>query len=151
LPWAAGAGGTAIHFMTLPDLRIDPPYSEEFKDLLAFSSFAETEKTLFRLDYLCRKYQLASDKKGVEYCRQIAVLGRRRAELISRNRRVNAQKRLQKNEIAQWFTIWLETPSIFENWLSMRKDTEEFGKLLESETQSKQRAGDPYASRDKSS
>jgi hypothetical protein len=87
----------------------------------------------------------------VEYCRQIAVLGRRRAELISRNRRVNAQKRLQKNEIAQWFTIWLETPSIFENWLSMRKDTEEFGKLLESETQSKQRAGDPYASRDKSS
>ena len=128
------ADKAAIHAMALRDLKIDPSYCEVFKDLLAFSSFAEAEKTILRLHYLCRNFQLASDKKGVEYCRQVAALGRRRAELISRNARVNLQKRLQKKEIAQWFQIWLETPSIFEDWLSMRKSTEEFKKLLESET-----------------
>jgi hypothetical protein len=116
------------------DPKIDPPYSEALEGLLAFSSFEATESTIRRLDYLCRKYRLASDKKGVAYCRQVAVLGRQRAELISRNPRVSPQKRLQKREIAQWFRVWLETPSIFEDWLSMRKSTEEFRKLLESET-----------------
>jgi hypothetical protein len=118
--------------MALPDLKIDPPYCEAFEGLPAFSSFADTEKTILRLDYLRRNYHSASDKKGEEYCRQVAAMGRMRAELISRNRRVNPQKRLQKREIAQWFKIWLETPSIFEDWLSMRKDTEECKRLLES-------------------
>jgi hypothetical protein len=128
------ADRTPIPAMALRDLKIDPPYCEVLEDLLAFSSFAEAEQTINRLDFLCRNYQSASDKKGVEYCRQIATLGRRRAELISRNQRVNPQKRLQKREIAQWFKIWLEAPSIFEDWLSMRKSTEEFKRLLESET-----------------
>jgi hypothetical protein len=115
-------------------VKIDPPYCDVFDNILAFSSFAEAEKTIQQLDYLCRNYELASDKKGVDYCRRIAALGRQRAELISRNARVNLQKRLQKKEIAQWFGIWLETPSIFNDWLLMRKSTEEFQKLLELET-----------------
>lgn len=119
---------------TIRDLEIDPPYSDIFEGLLAFASFEEAEKTILHLDFLCRNYRLLSDKKGVEYCRQVAALGRRRAELISRNRRVSPQKRRQKGEIAQWFRVWLETPSIFEDWLSMRKSTEEFRKLSEPET-----------------
>jgi hypothetical protein len=115
-------------------LKIDPPYCDILDSVLAFSSFEEAEKTIQRLDYLCRNYQLVSDKKGVDYCRRVAALGRQRAELISRNRRVNLLKRLQKKEIAQWFGIWLETPSIFKDWLSMRKSTEEFQKLLNAET-----------------
>ena len=114
--------------------KIDPPYCDVLDTLLAFASFAEAEETIHRLDYLCRNYQSASDKKGVDYCRRIAFLGRQRAELISRNARVNPQKRLHKKEIAQWFRIWLETPAIFQDWLLMRKGTEEFKKLLESET-----------------
>jgi len=114
-------------------LEIEPPYREAFTGILSFSSFAAAEETLKRLENLWQKYHSASDKKGVEYCRQIALLGRRRAELISRNKRVCLQKRLQKQEIAAWFRIWLETPDIFDNWLAMRKSTEEFRELLQSE------------------
>jgi hypothetical protein len=128
------------------DLQIDQPYGEELEGLLSFSSFAQTEQTIQRLENLCRKYRLASDKKGVEYCRQVASLGRKRAELISRNRRVSLSKRLQKQEIATWFKIWLETPAIFEDWLAMRKNTEEFRKLLESESAQAPKSGDSYAS-----
>jgi len=113
--------------------EMEPPYREAFTGILAFSTFAEAEETIRRLENLCRKYRASSDKKGVAYCRQIAVLGRHRAEIISRNKKVNLQRRLQKQEIANWFRVWLETPDLFENWLVLRKGTEEFKKLLEPE------------------
>ena len=119
--------------MASDDLELEPPYREALTGILAFSTFAEAEETLRRLENLCRKFRSVSDKKGVEYCRRIALLGRRRAELISRNKRVRLQKRLQKQEMANWFRVWLETPALFEDWLSMRKSTEEFKKLLEPE------------------
>ncbi len=114
-------------------LEIEPPYREDLTGILAFSTFDEAEETLRRLENLCRKYRDASDKKGVEYCRQIAFLGRRRAEIISRNKKVSPDKRLQKKEIANWFRIWLETPALFEDWLSMRKSTDEYKNLSASE------------------
>ncbi len=116
-------------------LEIEPPYREELTGVLAFSTFDEAEKTIKALENLRRKYQSASDKKGVEYCRQIGYLGRKRAELISRNKKVALPKRLQKQEMAAWFRIWLETPALFEDWLSMRKRTDEFRSLLNSESE----------------
>jgi hypothetical protein len=126
-------------------LQIDQPYREVLSGILAFSTFDEAEQTLKRLEKICRNYQEASDKKGVAYCRQIAALGRRRAELISLNKKVALQKQLQKKEIATWFKVWLETPAIFEDWLSLRKSTEEFRILLNSERFRSAKPGDPNA------
>ena len=115
-------------------LEMESPYREALAGILSFSSLSEAEKTIGRLESLRREYQSAGDQKGEEYCRKIALLGRHRAELISRNKRVRIQKRKQKQEIAVWFRIWLETPEIFENWLILRKKTEEFQELLKSES-----------------
>ena len=112
------------------EMDMEKPYSDDLKRILVFSDFVEAEKSIRNLEKLCRKYMEASDKKGVEYCRRIALLGRRRSEFISRNKRVSLQKRLEKREIAEWFRIWLETPDLFEDWLALRKKTEEFKKLL---------------------
>jgi hypothetical protein len=130
--------------MARPALQIESPYREALEGILSFSSLRAAEETLQRLEKLRQKYQSASDKKGVEYCRRIAILGRRRAELISRNRRVGIQKRLQKQEIATWFRIWLETPAIFDNWLAMRKSTQEFKGLLKSECLDGPNTGDRH-------
>jgi hypothetical protein len=127
-------------------LEIESPYHEALAGILSFSSFDAAEQTLKRLEYLRWKYHSAGDKKGVEYCRQIALLGRRRAEFISRNKRVCLQKRLQKQEIATWFRIWLETPAIFDNWLALRKKTGEFQELLQSESLQDSKSGDRHAS-----
>src|SRR5687767_13109423 len=97
---------------------IPPPYSEVLDGILSFTDFSRTEDTLRRLEDLRQRFHSAGDKKGIEYCRLIARLGRRRAELIGRNVRVNTNKRLQKREISTWFAIWLETPDLFEDWLA---------------------------------
>jgi hypothetical protein len=51
-------------------------------------------------------------------------------------------KRLQKKEIAAWFSIWLETPDIFDEWLSLRKSTEEFRSIANSECFGSAESGD---------
>jgi hypothetical protein len=121
--------------MTKTAFVIEPPYNEPLDGILCFSTFAEAELTLKSLEKLCRNYAASSDKKGMEYCRRIASLGRSRAELISRNKKVRLEKRLQKKEIATWFRIWLETPDLFDDWLSLRKCTDEFQALAGSETE----------------
>ena len=111
-------------------MDFEKPYNDDLKGILAFSNFTEAEKTIRNLQKLYGKYEKASDKKGIECCRKIALLGRQRAEFISRNKRVSLRKRLQKREIAEWFRIWLEIPTLFDDWLMMRKRTEDFKKLL---------------------
>ncbi len=115
------------------EIVIRPPYDEVLKGILSFRSFQDAERTLLRLEELRQKYLAECDDKGIEYCRQTALLGRRRAELISCNKRVQALKRRQKREIAFWFQIWLETPDLFKDWLELRKGTLSFLQLSEAE------------------
>jgi hypothetical protein len=98
--------------------------------MLSFATLAETEETITRLENMRQRFLAASDKKGVEYCHQLALAGRQRAEMIARNRRVSAGKRIEKQEAALWFRIWLETPELFGDWLILRKASEDYQKLL---------------------
>ena len=103
-------------------------YEEEFTDLLHFSTFTEAEMCLVRLDELLRKFSLDGERNAAERVREVARLGRRRAEMISRNHKVEAENRAQKEEAAHWFAIWLETPDAFFDWLEVRKQSPEFQK-----------------------
>ena len=101
-------------------------YEEEFSDLLHFSNLEEAEMCLVRLDELLRKFVTEGEHAEAERVREVARLGRRRAEMISHNRKVDEAKRAEKAEIAQWFAIWLETPDAFFDWLEVRKTSPEF-------------------------
>jgi hypothetical protein len=103
-------------------------YEEEFTDLLHFSTLDEAEMCLIRLDELLRKFLVEDERAAAERVREVARLGRRRAEMIARNHKVDALKRAEKEEIAHWFAIWLETPDAFFDWLEVRKQSPEFQK-----------------------
>ena len=103
-------------------------YEEEFQDLLHFSTLEEAEMCLIRLDELWRRFVFEGETAAAERALEVARLGRRRAEMISRNAKVEAKKRAEKREIAQWFQIWLETPDAFFDWLELRKQSAEFQK-----------------------
>lgn len=101
-------------------------YEEEFSDLLHFSTLDEAEMCLVRLDELLRKFLAEEERAAAERVREVARLGRRRAEMISRNHKVDATKRAEKEEIANWFAIWLSTPDAFFDWLEVRKQSPDF-------------------------
>jgi hypothetical protein len=101
-------------------------FEEEFEDILHFRTLSDAEVSLTRLDELLRRFRTHGEKAAVERVLEIARLGKRRAEMISHNRKVEAPKREEKKEIAEWFRIWLETPDAFFDWLEVRKASPEF-------------------------
>jgi hypothetical protein len=101
-------------------------YEEEFEDLLHFKTLEDAEVSIMRLDELMRKFQVHGERAAVERVLNVARLGKRRAEMIARNAKVEPSKRAEKLEIANWFRIWLETPDAFFDWLDVRKQSPDF-------------------------
>jgi len=101
-------------------------YEEEFEDLLHFKTLGDAEVSIMRLDELMRKFREHDEHAAVERVLGVARLGKRRAEMIARSHKVEPLKRAEKEEIAGWFRIWLETPDAFFDWLDMRKQSPEF-------------------------
>jgi len=105
-------------------------YEEEFHDLLHFATLEEAEMCLVRLDELLHKFLAEGQRAAAARVLEVAKLGRRRAEMIARNPRVDPQKRAEKQEILQWFRVWLETPEAFFDWLEVRKQSPEYQRLF---------------------
>lgn len=109
-------------------VHVDPEgqYEEEFQDLLHFATLEEAEVCLIRLDELLRKFETEGRRAGEARVLEIARLGRRRAEMIARNHKVDTAKRKEKEEVASWFAVWLKQPDAFFDWLEIRKQSPEF-------------------------
>jgi hypothetical protein len=106
--------------------EVEDQFEEEFEDLLHFKTLADAEVSLMRLDELSRRFKTHGEKAAAERVLDIARLGKRRAEMIARNHKVERHKREEKEEIANWFRIWLETPDAFFDWLDVRKKSPDF-------------------------
>jgi len=105
---------------------IEEPYATRLKGLLQFSDLNSAEKSLRNLDAAYREYSAAADGVGVEIVRTLALRGKVRAQNLSANPRVRPEKRQEKQEIAAWFRVWLQSPDLFADWLELRKNSEEF-------------------------
>jgi len=106
--------------------RLESPYDAMFRNILKFSDFNQTITTLRRLENLRKKFVLENDREGLRLVRETALKGKQRAEMIAKNEKVAPQKRAEKQEIVEWFTIWLQSPEIFENWILLRRSSPDF-------------------------
>jgi hypothetical protein len=120
------SAGMRIAWSTKADT--EGQYEEEFQDLLHFASLEDAEMCIMRLDELFRKFKEDGEDGAAERVLEIARLGRRRSEMIARNHKVDPEKRAEKEEIMQWFKVWLETPDAFFDWLEVRKSSPDFQK-----------------------
>ena len=106
------------------------PYASRLKGVLEFRDLASAEQSLLRLDAIFREYSSAADRLGATLVRALVKKGKLRARSIAANPRVQAPKRQEKQEIARWFQVWLETPDLFADWLVLRKSSHEFRSLF---------------------
>ncbi len=102
------------------------PYDAMFRNVLKFSTFEQAANSLKQLDNLRRKFAREKDQAGLRRVRETALKGKQRAEMIARNRNVEERKRAEKAEIAEWFTVWLQAPEIFNGWLELRQRAPNF-------------------------
>jgi hypothetical protein len=102
------------------------PHEEEFRDLLHFATLAQTEACLRRMDELWRRFKAEEMHAQAKRVVATARLGVQRARMIAGNKRVSPARRAEKEEIRQWFRVWIENPEVFFDWLELRKQAPEF-------------------------
>jgi hypothetical protein len=55
------------------------------------------------------------------FARSQVIQAKDRAKWASRSRRVDAEKRKNKAEMAEWMLVWLDDPSMFVSWVERRR------------------------------
>jgi len=119
--------GTRVDY---EDRYADPVIPERYRGrlegVLHFHDLGAAENSIRLLDAAWREYRGTADRDGAEVARKLALRGRQRAESLAANPRVDAGKREEKREIAQWFAVWLENPDLFFDWLDLRKRADDF-------------------------
>jgi hypothetical protein len=105
-------------------------YETLFEGLAMSSSLSEAEESLRRIDDLYRKFQRLGDRTGVRFARQTAERAKRNAASLALSSGLTGMGRAEQEEIAQWFTIWLQTPDLFAQWLELRKASPGFKVLV---------------------
>jgi hypothetical protein len=72
---------------------------------------------------MTREYEAAlsaGDKTRAADCRRAVLQGKDRLKLLLRRASLTPQKREEKQELLQWFLVWLEAPPLFPAWLELR-------------------------------
>ncbi len=106
--------------------RIESPYDAKFRNILKFSDFKQTLVSIRQLENLRKKFLAENDREGLRLVKETTIKGKQRAQMIAKNEKVAPEKRAEKQEIVEWFTIWLQNPAIFESWVSLRQNSPDF-------------------------
>jgi hypothetical protein len=84
-------------------------------------SLAELERTLLALAEAYAIALEAGDRERAVRCRQAVLTGKEHARLAARRAGASPAAVAEKEEMASWMLVWLETPAIFPAWLALRK------------------------------
>ena|ERR1035438_5055021 len=80
-------------------------------------------KTLDDLESSLREFQriYADAPPRRSELRAIVIKAKDRARFASHNPKAEAGKRAQKEEMVRWMLVWLDDPSIFGDWVTLRR------------------------------
>ena len=104
----------------------DRPYEAAFRDVVNISGFKSAHRSLKNLEALRKKYLRDSDKEGLRLVREAALNGRLAAAEPAERERVEPATRQISGEIAQWFTVWMHNPEVFDDWVDLRTNSRDF-------------------------
>ncbi len=104
----------------------DRPYEAAFRDVVNINGFRSAQRSIKNLEALRRKYQRDNDKEGLRLVREAALNGKLAAAETAERERVDPSIRQINAEIAQWFTVWMQTPEVFDDWFDLRQRSGDF-------------------------
>lgn len=104
----------------------DRPYDAALRGVRKSDDLRTAAASIKNLENLRRKYKSENDKEGLRLVRETAL--RQKQAAIERAEKKDRDAAAQdiNNEIAQWFTIWMQTPEVFEDWVELRRRSTDF-------------------------
>ena len=106
-------------------------YENLFDGLAHCASLKEARAAIERIDELYGKFQERKDRTGERFALQTARSARAYAEEQAASARLPEGKRREMAEIALWFTVWLQNPALFGQWLELRTLSADFIRSFE--------------------
>jgi hypothetical protein len=106
----------------------DRPYEAAFRNALNIGDLAEAAASLRRLENLRRKYTADKDKEGLRLVREKGREGRAEALERAKDGNRSPEDRERYGEIAEWLTLWMQSPEMFETWIDLRLSSSDFQK-----------------------
>lgn len=97
-----------------------------FLNILNVSSLQKAAASLRDLENLRRKYAADGDAEGLRLVTAKAREGREIALAAAARPNAEETEIVVNNEIAEWFTIWLQSPVMFGAWIEVRLASKEF-------------------------
>ena len=91
-------------------------------DDLTFGSLEAATALIEKIEGLRQNFE--NDQPMMEYLRESVQQIKSELDVLAGSER--AGDRILAHEVAQWLTIWLQTPQIFGEWIALRRNTPEF-------------------------
>lgn len=106
--------------------RSEPGHEALLRNILKVSDLKSALTSLRNAENARCKFGADNDKKGLNQLRETVMNGKKEALAKVANTKLPAQERRVQKEIAEWLTIWLQTPEIFESWVKLRQNSKDF-------------------------
>jgi hypothetical protein len=103
-------------------------YDALFRNVLKFDGVDPALATIRDLENIRRKFVEENDRNGLRMLRETALRGKQDLLSSARDPRIPQESRDIKTEAANWLTIWLQSPEVFENWIGLRRRSPDFKK-----------------------
>ena len=104
----------------------DRPYDGAFRNIVRIDDLKSTLASIRNLENLRRKYLQENDKQGLRLIRETAQRVKQTAAETAKKKNLDETARSLNAEISQWFIVWLETPEVFESWVTLRERSPDF-------------------------
>jgi hypothetical protein len=89
---------------------------------LTFGSLESATALIEKIEALRQNFE--NDKPMMEHLRDSVHQIKSELEVLATSDR--AGNRILSQEVAQWLSVWLQTPQIFPEWLALRRNTPDF-------------------------
>lgn len=104
----------------------DRPYDAALRNIVRIDDLKSAERSIRDLENLRQKFVRENDKEGLRLLLDTARKGKESAGTNTGKKRLSSDAQQMNAEIVQWFTVWLQTPEVFESWLNLRKRSADF-------------------------
>lgn len=108
------------------DRSADRPYDLAVRNIVKIDDLKSTAASIRKLENLRQKFVRENDKQGLRLIRETAISGKRTAEEQTKKKSLDIAFQQMNAEIIQWFNVWLQTPEVFESWVTLRQRSPEF-------------------------
>ena len=103
-----------------------PTHDAALRNLFDLADLDRVERSLKKAENLRKKLKSENDKEGLRLLREEAIEAKSTAQAAAKSKNLSDDQRSIHTEAAEWITLWLQSPELFENWVKMRKASKNF-------------------------